>query len=94
MKTKNKKPETEKHSQQSSLKPLTEAYREIAPYLNISSFFLAAIILFVWIGYHLDKLWDSKPWGLVIGAIIGIVVGFYNFFRTVTRNTDRTKKNE
>jgi F0F1-type ATP synthase assembly protein I len=92
MKTKNKKPETEKHSQKSSLTPLSEAYREIAPYLNISSFFLAAIILFAWIGYSLDKLWDSKPWGLVIGAIVGIVVGFYNFFRTVSRNPDRTKK--
>jgi len=94
MKTKNKKPETEKHSQKSSPKPLTEVYREIAPYLNISSFFLAAIILFAWIGYRLDKVWDSEPWGLVFGAIIGIVVGFYNFFRTVSRPPDRTKKNE
>lgn len=94
MKTKNKKSKTEEHSQKSSPKPLTEVYREIAPYLNISSFFLAAIVLFAWIGYRLDKLWDSEPWGLVIGAVIGIVVGFYNFVRTVTRTPDRTKKNK
>ena len=81
-----RKPEPQdSHSSTSSspAKQLATAYRELAPYLNIGYFFIAAIALLAWIGYQVDAHWNTKPWGIAVGAILGVVVGFYNFFRTV-----------
>ena len=83
-----------KRSKRSSLgSSLSEAYRDISPYLNISYFFLAAIGLFAWIGHYLDGRWGSKPWGIIGGAVLGVIVGFYNFIKTVSRSSEKNKKN-
>jgi F0F1-type ATP synthase assembly protein I len=89
-----KKNETEDNRprKKSSLESLSEAYREISPYLNISYFFIAAIGLLAWIGHRLDKLWESEPWGLVCGAVLGVILGFYNFFKTVAGSSDKKKQ--
>jgi F0F1-type ATP synthase assembly protein I len=92
MNQKKNEAEDNRPRKKSSLESFSEAYREISPYLNISYFFLAAIGLLAWIGYHLDKLWGSSPWGLVGGAILGIVIGFYNFFKTVSGSFDKKKQ--
>ncbi len=62
---------------------LAEAYRKLAPYLNIGYVMAASIALLTWLGYLLDKKWDTFPWFTIIGAVLGITVGFYNFFKTV-----------
>lgn len=41
------------------------------------------IALGVYLGYRLDRWLDSSPWFLVIGSLLGMVVGFYGFFKSV-----------
>ena len=62
---------------------LGEAYRKLSPYLNIGYVMAASIALLTWLGYVLDKKWDTYPWLTITGALLGIVTGFYNFFKTV-----------
>jgi len=33
-------------------------------------------------GFGIDYMLDSKPWGLVGGIVLGCIVGFYNMIRT------------
>jgi len=92
MNQKKDEPEDKRPRKKSSLESLSEAYREISPYLNISYFFIAAIVLLALIGHWLDNLWGIDPWGLVVGAILGVVIGFYNFFKIVSGSFDRKKQ--
>ena len=41
------------------------------------------IVLFIYAGHRLDLWLDREPWFMVGGALIGIVVGFYNLYRAV-----------
>ena len=43
--------------------------------------FVAAIAGFALVGYWVDRHWDTKPWGLVIGAVLGLLGGMYNLIR-------------
>lgn len=79
------------HKQQSDNNPLKtieglgEAYRRLAPYLNIGYVWAASVIAFTLLGIYLDKRFSTKPWLTLVGALLGIVTGFYNFIKTVTR---------
>ena len=42
---------------------------------------VAAIAFFAAIGYWVDRKWDSQPWGLVIGSMLGLIGGMYNLVR-------------
>lgn len=79
-----KNDESKKPSETSStLSSLSEAYRKLAPYLNIGYFFGASVTVMTLAGYFLDKRWQTDPWLTVFGAVLGIGMGFYNFFKTV-----------
>lgn len=71
---------------------LAAVYRELAPYLNIGYFFIASISLLAWIGWQVDAHWGTKPWGVAVGAILGVIVGFYNFFRTVWNGSSNDRE--
>jgi F0F1-type ATP synthase assembly protein I len=43
--------------------------------------FAAAVAGFALVGYWIDKRYDSSPWGLLIGAMLGLIGGTYNFVR-------------
>jgi F0F1-type ATP synthase assembly protein I len=70
-------------SSKSVLSSLSQTYRKLAPYLNIGYFFAVSVTLLTWLGYYLDKKWHTDPWLILCGAVLGIVLGFYNFFKTV-----------
>jgi len=36
-------------------------------------------------GYALDTYAATKPWGLIVGGMVGSGVGFYAFIRTANR---------
>jgi ATP synthase protein I len=36
-------------------------------------------------GYYADRLLGTSPWLLLVGLVLGIVAGFVNLFRSVTR---------
>ena len=62
---------------------IAEVYRKLAPYLNVGVVWMASVLLFTWIGLTLDKKWETKPWLTLVGAILGILTGFYHFIKTV-----------
>lgn len=39
------------------------------------------VAVFVLIGYKLDERWGTDPWLVVLGATIGMAVGFYSLFK-------------
>ena len=40
------------------------------------------MVVFVWLGYWADKHFGWSPWGIIGGALIGIVVGLFVFLET------------
>lgn len=46
---------------------------------------IGAILLFVGLGYGFDQWQGSAPWGLLVGLVLGLVIGFYQLARTVWR---------
>lgn len=66
------------------LSSLAEGYRKAAPYLAASTQLVAAVGVFTFLGYWLDRwLHHEVPWLLMVGAVVGAVGGFISFFRTV-----------
>jgi ATP synthase protein I len=45
-------------------------------------------LLGVGLGYWLDKHFGSSPWGTLVGALFGIVLGLYRLIRTFSRPQD------
>ncbi len=46
---------------------------------------IGAILLFLAIGWGVDKYFQTAPWGIVIGIILGSVLGFYQFIRVTSQ---------
>jgi F0F1-type ATP synthase assembly protein I len=59
--------------------------RAIGPYMNIGWTFVVAMGLGMLGGWWLDTRLGTEPWLFLIGAVFGIIVGFYNFFLIVLR---------
>jgi F0F1-type ATP synthase assembly protein I len=59
--------------------------RAMAPYMNIGWSFVVAIGLGILAGRWLDAHFKTEPWLFIAGALLGIAVGFYQFFLVVLR---------
>lgn len=86
------KRDAERPQGKSTLQSLANAYREIGPYLNIGYYFIAAIGFLAFIGHLIDKHWGIHPWGIASGAILGVIVGFYNFIKTVSGSSGSKRR--
>jgi F0F1-type ATP synthase assembly protein I len=64
---------------------LSEAYRQVGPYLGLGTELAASVAGMLLIGYFLDEHFNTSPWLLLTGAAIGTIGGFYNFFREVQK---------
>ena len=56
--------------------------RSAGPLLNLGLTMALGIGLLAWVGYALDERWGTDPWLTLTGAILGVIVGFVNLFRT------------
>lgn len=43
--------------------------------------FAAAVAGFALVGYWIDRRYGSSPWGVLIGAVLGLLGGTYNLVR-------------
>jgi F0F1-type ATP synthase assembly protein I len=43
---------------------------------------VASVVGFTLLGYWLERQFDWKPWGVLGGALVGIVGGLYNLVKT------------
>ncbi len=59
-------------------------------YLKYSGLGLQLFItigLFAWLGYKMDYFWnDGKPLYIIIMIFLGVIGGFYNFYKAVNQN--------
>jgi F0F1-type ATP synthase assembly protein I len=53
------------------------------PAAGASYTLIGAILLLGGIGYAVDVWWNTAPWGLLAGLLLGLVVGFYELAKTV-----------
>jgi len=65
-----------------------ESLRKVGPYLNIGGVFFGCMVLGVLLGWWLDEKFDTKPWLLLAGSLLGMTSGFYHFFKVVLRRGD------
>jgi len=52
-------------------------------YMGLGIELVAPILLGVFVGRWLDGRWGTKPWLLIVGSVLGLVLGFYSFLRSV-----------
>jgi F0F1-type ATP synthase assembly protein I len=81
-------------SSERGLSSLAAGYRAAEPYMAASSTLMGSVAAFTALGYGLDRwLEHSVQWLLIVGAVVGIAVGFAAFFRKIalaTRLAHRT----
>ena len=61
--------------------------------------FAAALIGFTLVGIWIDRKYACEPWGVVVGAVMGVVGGGYNFLREAllasrTAERERLRRND
>jgi F0F1-type ATP synthase assembly protein I len=66
------------------LSSLAEGYRKAAPYIGASTSLVGAVVVFLGLGYWLDRRLENEvPWFTMLGALLGMTGGFISFFKTV-----------
>lgn len=50
-------------------------------YSGIGIEFAAAVAGFAFVGYWVDRHYDTEPWGVIVGAGLGLVGASYNLIR-------------
>jgi ATP synthase protein I len=73
------------------LSGFAKAYRAAAPWLNASAKLTTGPLLGVLVGFWIDKSKGTAPYGVLIGSVVGIAVGFYGFIRDVLRLSNPKK---
>ena len=66
-----------------SLRFLQENLRRSGPAVVAGYTLIGAIALLGGLGYAVDAWQGTTPWGLLIGLLLGVAVGFYELAKTV-----------
>ncbi len=53
-----------------------------------------AVAGFTLAGYWIDRHYGTNPWGLVVGLVLGIVGGLYNFVREALQATREAQRED
>jgi ATP synthase protein I len=61
--------------------------------LKISAELIAGIVVGAFLGWASDKWLGTKPWGLIVGFLLGTCAGFMNVYRAV-QNAERGNTTE
>ena len=57
--------------------------KEAGPAATASYALLVSLIIFILIGWYIDLSRDSSPWGVIIGMLSGLVIGFYQLAKII-----------
>ena len=44
-----------------------------------------SVAICAYVGYRVDLAYDSKPWGVTIGLLLGVLAGFRELFRVAVK---------
>ena len=59
-----------------------KAFRVSGPLLGSGIQLAAAVVFFIFAGRWLDGKFGTAPWLMLVGALVGVGGGMYNFIRT------------
>lgn len=68
------KPDAHPESEAESIRKSGLAYGAVTALVG-------SILVCMGIGWAADKYFNSSPWGIVVGIILGAILGFYQFVR-------------
>ena len=54
-----------------------------AQFIGLGFEMVVPIVLLMYVGYRFDAWLGSRPWLFLLGALLGIAVGFYVMFKRV-----------
>jgi ATP synthase protein I len=60
--------------------------------MRLSTEFIAGVIAGGILGYIVDHLFGTKPWGMIVLLMLGFVTGIYNVMRVSGFSTKKTEK--
>lgn len=55
--------------------------REFGPFLTLGLQLAISVVVFFFIGYWLDGMFGTSPWGSIAGAFLGAAGGLIKFLR-------------
>jgi hypothetical protein len=62
---------------------MASPWKDIGRYGSVGIEFVLTILILSWCGHWLDgRFWGGRGWGLVVGFLLGVAVGFRNLVRT------------
>ena len=62
-----------------------------APYLGMGLTLTASILVPLWLGYKLDRKFGTQPLWVLVGAGVGLISAFYQFFKVYRSFTDEKR---
>jgi ATP synthase protein I len=62
------------------------AWRELAYYSSIGFSVALAIVIGLAAGVYVDRRFDTAPWGMLIGLVLGIAAGFRNIGHAIRKS--------
>jgi len=62
------------------------AWRELAYYSSLGFSVALSIVIGLVAGVYVDRRFDSSPWGLLIGLVLGIAAGFRNIGHAIRKS--------
>jgi ATP synthase protein I len=68
--------------------PMAEAGRHAGAGIQ----FAGSILLFLFAGYWLDGRLGSRPWLMILGAVVGAVAGFYSMYNRLVIVPERERR--
>ena len=66
------------------LESFQKVVRQSGPAATASYGLIFSILIFTYIGWHIDEHYDLSPLATVVGIFLGILVGFYHLIKTAT----------
>lgn len=61
------------------------AVRQWSAMAGIGIEFVCAVVLFAGLGWWLDKKFETSPWLVLVGCLLGFAVGLYTLIRAGNR---------
>ena len=85
----------EKEKARSAFSSYGKALRTAGPLFTAGIQMAVAIGLMAFVGYLLDRRWQTSPWLMVVGVFLGAAAGMYQFIKTAmgidTRKDDERR---
>jgi ATP synthase protein I len=70
---------------------------DFGPFLTLGLQLAISVVVFFFLGRWLDGVFDTSPWLMIAGLVLGTAGGFVNFFRTalsIGRKVDQETEEE